>query len=171
MKTGKVIALSAITASLGVVFLVFGAYFSTFDLSCLFMASVCIMFPLSKDTVKGAFLSYLAIVLLSLILCGGKFYISILFAVFFGVYPIVNYFQLKKGKNFSWLTIVKMIWFILTLVLMTYLFKIFTISNPNLEKYLLFIVTIGGGIFFIPFDLIMLRFQKTTKILIEKLKL
>ncbi len=171
MKAGKLVALSAITASLGVVFLVFGAYFSTFDLSCLFMASVCIMFPLSKDTVKGAFLSYVAIVFLSLILCGGKFYISILYAVFFGVYPIVNYFQLKKLKTFSWLTIVKMVWFILTLVLMVYLFKIFTVSNPILEKYMLLIVIVGGGVFFIPFDIIMLRFQKTTKILIEKLKL
>ncbi|MBO5889500.1 MAG: hypothetical protein J6Q58_05110 [Clostridia bacterium] len=171
MKNGKLIALSALTATFGTIFLVFGAYFSTFDLSCLFMASVAIMFPLSKDSVKGAFLAYLAIVLLSFIMVGGKFYISILYTVFFGVYPIVNYFQLKKNKIFSFLTIIKMVWFILTLLLMVYLFKLFTVTNPIIDKYLPFIVVIGGGIFFIFFDYVMLRFQKTTKILINRLKL
>ncbi len=171
MKNGKLIALSALTATFGLAFLVFGAYFSTFDLSCLFMASVAIMFPLSKDSVKGAFLSYMAIVLLSLILVGGKFYITILYAVFFGVYPIVNYYQLKKNKIFSILTIIKMVWFVLTLLLMVYLFKLFIVTNPIIDKYLPFIVVIGGGIFFIFFDYVMLRFQKTTKILINRLKL
>ncbi len=171
MKNGKLIALSALTATFSIVFLVFGAYFSTFDLSCLFMASVAIMFPLSKDSVKGAFLAYLATVLLSLILVGGKFYVSILYAVFFGVYPIVNYFQLKKNKFFSILTIVKGVWFILTLVLMVYLFKLFIVTNPIIDKYLPLIVVIGGGVFFIFFDYVMLRFQKTTKILINRLKL
>lgn len=171
MKNGKLIALSAITATFSIAFLVFGAYFSTFDLSCLFMASVAIMFPLSKDSVKGAFLSYLAVVLLSLIFVGGKFYISILYAVFFGVYPIVNYYQLKKNKIFSILTIIKLVWFVLTLLLMVYLFRLFTVTNPIIDKYLPFIVVIGGGIFFIFFDYVMLRFQKTTKILINRLKL
>jgi hypothetical protein len=55
-----------------------------------------------------------------------------------------------------------MVWFILTLLLMVYLFKLFTVTNPIIDKYLPFIVVIGGGIFFIFFDYVMLRFQKTT---------
>ncbi len=171
MKNGKLIALSAITVAFAVIFLAFGAYFSTFDLSCIFMATICMMLPLSKDSVKGAFLSYGAIVLLSLVLCGGKFYISIIFAVFFGVYPIVNYFQLKKNKLISWITLIKAVWFVLTLVLMVYLLNVFTVENPILTKYLPLIVTVGGALIFIPFDLLMLRFQERTKILINKLKL
>ena len=96
MKKGRVIALSALTSAFGVIFLTFGAYFSTFDLSCLFMSTVSMMLPLSKDYVKGAFLSYLAIIFLSIFLVAGKLYLPILFAVFFGLYPIVNYFQLKN---------------------------------------------------------------------------
>lgn len=171
MKKGKIIALSAISASFGIVFLVFGAYFSTFDLSCLFMATICIMFPLSKDSVKGAVLTYLAITLLSFIFVGGKFYISILFAVFFGLYPIVNYVQLKKYKTFCFLMPIKAVWFIITLLLMIYLFQLFTVTHPLIQKYLPFVAVIGGGLFFIVFDVIMLRFQKTTKILIERFKL
>ncbi len=170
MKNGKLIALSAVTSAFGLIFIVFGAYFSSFDLSCLFMASVAIMFPLSKDSVKGAFLSYMAVTLLSLILVGGKFYITILYALFFGLHPIVNYYQLNKGKTFSWLTIIKGVWFILTLALMVYLFKLFTIENPILDKYLPFAVVFGGMIFFIIYDYVMLRIQKTTKILIKRLK-
>ena len=171
MKKGRIIAVSALTSAFGVIFLTFGAYFSTFDLSCLFMATMSIMFPLSKDYVKGAFLSYLAIVFLSIFLVAGKFYLPILFAVFFGLYPIVIYYQIKSNKNFSYLTIIKLVWFVLTLLLMVFLFEIFVITNPIISKYLIYIVILGGAIVFIPIDLIMLRFQKMTKVLIERLKL
>ncbi len=171
MKNGKLIALSALTTAFALVFIVFGAYFSSFDLSCLFMASVAIMFPLSKDSVKGAFLSYLAVTLLSLILVGGKFYVTILYAVFFGLHPIVNYYQIKSGKTFSWLTIIKGVWFILTLALMVFLFKLFTVENPILNEYLPYAVVVGGAVFFLFYEIFMLRIQKATKILINRLKL
>ena len=52
MKDGKLIALSAVSTALGVVFLVIGAYFQSFDLSALFMSAIAIMLPLSKKSVK-----------------------------------------------------------------------------------------------------------------------
>ncbi len=171
MKKGRVIALSALTTAFGVIFLVFGAYFSTFDLSCLFMATVMMMLPLSKGYVKGALLSYLATLVLSVFLVAGKFYLPILFGVFFGLYPIVNYYQLKTNKTLSYITIIKLVWFVLTLLLMVFLFEIFVITNPIISKYLIYIVIFGGALIFIPLDLIMLRFQKMTRALIERLKL
>lgn len=171
MKNGRLIALSALTSALGVIFLVFGAYFQTFDLSCLFMACICIMFPLSKNSVKGALLSYFAILLLSFIFTAGRFYVSILFGIFFGLYPIVNYFELKKDRPIIWVKILKCIWFVITIAVMVYLFRIFTAPNEFIDKILPYIVIFGGIVGFVVFEFIMLRFQKMTKILIERLKL
>ena len=60
---------------------------------------------------------------------------------------------------------------VLMLLLMVFLFEIFVITNPIISKYLIYIVVIGGAIIFIPIDLIMLRFQRMTRVLIERLKL
>ena len=159
MKGGKIIALSAISSAFTLIFLVFGAYFSAFDLSCLFMASICMMVPLSKDSVKGMLLAYLSSTILALIFSAGKFYLAVLFGVFFGLYPLVNYYQLKKNKPFSIITLLKGVWFVLTLYLMVFLFKIFTAPNPIIDKYLPILVLIGGSLVFIVFDFIMMRFQ------------
>ena len=165
------IALSAISTAFGLVFMIIGAYFPTFDLSCLFMSSIMVMLPLSKKSVKGAFLTYGATVLLSLPFVIGKFDIVILYALFFGLHPLVNYYQIKNGKEFGIITFLKVIWFVGVLYFAFYLLTFFTVTNEFIYTYLPIIIAIAGIVFFIIYDFIMIRFQKTTEMLIKKLKL
>ena len=173
MKRSKIISLGAITTAISVVFLALGAYIDVLDLSCLFMASLMIMIPLSKKTVKCAILSYIATCLLSLLFTmgTGKFAISALYAVFFGFHPIVNYIEKEKHLNKILLFIIKDVWFIGTLLLSYYAFTLFTDIPEFVAKYALYIIIIGGAICFIAYDFIMKRFQYLTENLITRLKL
>ena len=76
MKDSKVIALSGLSSAFALIFIIIGGYFPTFDISCLFMASLMIMIPLAKDTLKGAILCYISVFLLSFIFTFGHFEIS-----------------------------------------------------------------------------------------------
>ncbi len=171
MSNSKVIALSALSASLSLIFLVFGSYFSVFDLSCLFMSSLFIMFPLSKGSIKGAIISYLAVFVLSLVFCAGKFYMPILYGVFFGLHPVVNYYQVKTNKNKVLFNGLKLVWFLLTLFLMFYLFTLFTVDLGVFQKFIPIIIIVAGTFAFFVYDYAMLRFQLMTKILIDKFRL
>ena len=108
MKNGKLVAVSAVATALGVVFLTIGAYFSTLDLSALFMAALAVMLPLSKNSVKGALLTYGATAVLALIVGMARFYVPLLYLFFFGLHPIVNYLQNKSVKNLWFLYIIKL---------------------------------------------------------------
>lgn len=171
MSNSKTIALSALSASLGLILLVFGSYFSVFDLSCLFMSSILIMLPLSKGSSKGAILSYLAVFVLSLLFCAGKFYMPILYGVFFGLHPIVNYYQLKINKKIAIFKIVKLVWFVITLFLMYFLFTLFTVNLGVLQKHVFILLIVIGSLAYFVYDYAMLRFQIMTKILIDKFRL
>jgi len=86
----KIISISAISSALSVVILILGTYVSVIDISCVFTCSLIIMLPLYKKSIMGAFLSYLSTCFLAIILTGLRFNVIIPYAVFFGLYPIVN---------------------------------------------------------------------------------
>ena len=171
MKNGKLIALSAISTALGLIFLIIGAYFPVFDISCLFIASVAVMLPLSKDSVKGAFLTYGATCLLTIPFVIGRFDVLILYALFFGAHPIANYFLIRKNKTFGALTFVKAIWFVGVLFFAYYLLSFFIIEIEVLNKVIPLAIIVFGVAFFIVYDLVMIRFQKLTSVIVKKLKL
>ena len=172
MKNGRIVALSAISTALALVFIIIGAYIPTFDLSCLFMASLCIMLPLTKNSLKGAFLTYLAVFLLSLIFSAGRFTVSICFALFFGLHPIVNYLQNKINNKFRILFYaLKFIWFIISVYVMYYFLTMFIIEYPLIEKYIHFILLGVSLVFFPIYDILAFRFQRTFNVLIRRLKI
>ena len=171
MKNGKLIALSAISTALGVVFLIIGAYFQTLDLSCLFMASLTVMLPLAKNSVKGAFLSYLATAILGFLFAVNRFYLSLLFFMFFGLHPIINYFQLKLGKKAWYLFIVKGVLFLGACYLMFYAFSMFVIENEIVLNILPVFIGVIGILFYIVYDFIMVTFQKRSSAIIKRLGL
>ncbi len=171
MKDSKVIALSALSTAFALIFIIIGAYFPTFDVSCLFMASLMVMLPLSKNSLKGALLCYGAVLILSFVFTLGHFEICIAFGLFFGLHPIVNYLQLTKFKKVWLLTILKTLWFLIVAFILFYILKMFIVENEFLNKFLPLVIILGGSLFFIVYDYAMLRFQKSLKILIEKLKL
>ncbi len=171
MKNSKTIALAGLTTALSLIFLVFGTYIETFDLSCLLLSSLIIMLPLSKQSVKTALLCYLAVSILSLIFTAsvGRFSVTILYALLFGIYPIALYFEKSKNINIVLATIIKGIWFVSVCFLMYYALKFFVATNSFIEKYIVYILIFGGLIVFVIFDYMMKRFQKLTNIMVKKL--
>ncbi len=171
MKDSKVIALSGLASAFALIFIIIGGYFPTFDISCLFMASLMVMIPLAKDTIKGAILCYISVFLLSFIFTFGHFEICIAYGLFFGLHPIVNYLQVKKIKKTWLISIIKTIWFLVIAFLMFYILKMFIVENEFINKYLPLVILIGGSVFFIVYDFVMLRFQKNLNVIIKRLKL
>ena len=171
MKNGRLIALSALSTALGVVFLVIGAYFPTFELSALFTASLTVMIPLSKNSYKSAFLSYVATALLAFVFAVSRFHMSVLFIAFFGLHPIINYFQLKSVKNLWFLYVIKCIWFLGVCFLMFYLFSMFIVEHELIVKILPIVIIFIGTLFFIVYDFIMIRFQKMAMHIVKRLGL
>lgn len=171
MRDSKAIALSALSAALAVILLVAGAYFETFDLSCLFLASLCMMLPLCKGYYLGAFLSYVATTLLSLLLTAGRFQIIIPFAMFFGLHALVNEFQIKFKINKILALLIKDIWFLATLFIVYKFTQMFVSENEVLQKYLLYILLIGGAVCFPLYDYLFFKFKASLAILLKRLKL
>lgn len=173
MKTSKIISLAAVTAALAIIFLTIGVYVDVMDLSCLFMASLVIMLPLSKESVKCSLLGYGGAAIISAFICAstGRFAVCILFAAFFGLHPIINYLETSKNWNKALLLVIKDVWFVLTCLLMYYVFNLFTDLPDIVEQYAVYFIIIGGAILFVPYDMVMKRFQTLTDALIKRLKI
>ena len=171
MKNGKLIAVSAVATALGVVFLTLGAYISTLDLSALFMAALVIMLPLSKGSLKGAFLTYGATAILAFIIGMSRFYVPLLYVLFFGIHPIINYLQEKGGKKLWLLYPVKAVWFVGACFLMYYAFTMFVVEIEIAKQIMPVIITVIGLLFFIVYDLVMKRFQTLTERIVKRLGL
>lgn len=170
MKYSKIIALSAISSALCLILLVLGAFVEVFDLSCLFLASIVIMIPLSKGYALGAFLSYMASGLLGLLLTG-KFQIIIPFAMFFGLHPIVNFLQEKYKINKILALVVKAAWFIGTLFVTYYFTTLFVVETEWIKQYIVPIILMGGAAFFVFYDFFMFKFQEGVNNIVKRLKL
>lgn len=171
MKYSKIVALSAVSSAIGLVLLLIGAYVDVLDLSCLFMASLALMLPLSKGYRLGAFLSYLACVILGFLLSGFRIQIMLPFTLFFGLHPIINDLQLKYKFNKYLAIILKTIWFIGTLFAMYYLTQIFVVENEIVKQYIVPIIAIGGAVLFWVYDIFMFKFQEMINKIVQQLKL
>ena len=171
MKNGKLIALSAISTALGVVFLIIGAYIQTLDLSCLFMASLAVMLPLSKNSVKGAFLTYGATAILAFLFAVSRFHLALLYLLFFGLHPIINHFHLKDIKKQWYLFIVKGVLFVGACYLMFFAFSMFIVENEIISSILPWFIAVIATLFYIVYDFIMIRFQKMTGSIVKRLGL
>lgn len=171
MKNGKLIALSAISTALGVVFLIIGAYIQTLDLSCLFMASLTVMLPLSKNSVKGAFLTYGATAILAFLFALSRFHLALLYLLFFGLHPIINHYHLKNIKKRWYLFIVKGVLFVGACYLMFFAFSMFIVENEIISSILPWFIAVIATLFYIVYDFIMIRFQKMTGSIVKRLGL
>ncbi len=171
MKYSKIVALSAMSSALALILLVLGAYVEVLDLSCLFMASLALMMPLAKGYKLGGFLAYLATSILAFFLTGMRLQVVLPFAMFFGLHPLVNYMQRRFKINRVLATLIKAIWFIATLYVMYFVTQIFTAPNEFIQKYIHYILIIGGALIFIVYDNLMQRFQFAVNGIVTRLKL
>ena len=171
MNKSHVIALSAVSAALSVIALALGTVFSVLDISMLMIASACIMLPLAKDSLKGAFLSYGATALLSLIFCitFKGYAVVALYALFFGLHPIINYLIEKKGLNKYLFFAIKAVWFIGACFLMFYVFSVIEPFPEAVQKFAPLIISVGGLLLFVIYDFTFIRLQKTLNAIIKRL--
>ena len=168
---GKTVALSAISSALSIIFLLIGHYFSVLDLSCILFASIIIMLPLYRNSIKGALFCYFSTLILTFFLTGLKLNILIPYGAFFGLHPIINEIQLKKKFN-KWLFLfIKTIWFVATLFLMYYTTQFFIDINEKYLKYIFYIIPIAGIIFFIIYDAFIIYSRKKLDILLKNIGL
>ena len=77
----------------------------------------------------------------------------------------------KKKYTKILLFFVKALWFIGTLYVTYYFTQMFVGINEKIAKYIEIIIPTVGFLFFIAYDFIMIRFQITANILIQRLKL
>ncbi len=173
MRNAKLVALSAISAAFATIFLTIGNWFTSFSLSGAFMASLCIMLPLSKKSYKSALLTYLAALLLSGVFSGffTRWDALFPFAVFAGLHPIANYFVADKGINKILALAVKDVWFVGALLLTQLLTRIYVGENEFLNEYIYPILLVAGAVFFPLYDYVAGTFQRSVDIIIKRLKL
>ena len=171
MKYSRIIAISALSSAMALILLVFGSFVEVFDLSCLFMASLALMLPLAKDYKLGGFLSYLATVILGFLLTGFRIQVMLPFAIFFGLHPIVNYFQFKLKINKYFAVIIKAVWFVVTLYVMYFFTNMFISVHPLVQRYIYYFLAIGGAVFFVIYDYLMVKFQIGINAIVKRLKL
>lgn len=175
------IALSGISCAIAVAVLPLGIMTGIGSLTAAgyFIAVLALMLPLSKQLLKGAFLSYAATCILTIVLGAvAHFWNLVPFIMFFGLHPIANVLQLKFKIN-KWIAfIVKALWFDATLIVGYYLVfggllggsllpaEIYEIIN----KYIfLLIFTVGTAIFFV-YDYLIFKMQIMVNALVYKIK-
>lgn len=171
MKISKVIALSSLCTAISATLLCIGAYFLTFSYSCIFLASVVILLPLAKNTYKGAVLTVVASALLSFLIASFSFETALPYLLFFGFHPIVSKFFEEKKLNKVLAFLIKDVWFVGAMLCCYFLTSMFLVENETLKKYMIYIVTIGGSIFFIAYDIMFKFFQKQMNVIAKRLKI
>lgn len=179
MKNSKLIALSAIATAFSIIFMTLGAIVPALDYSGIFMASICVMLPLSKKSVKAALLTYGATLILAALLVGAttsRWEIVIIYGLFFGLHPTVSY--IMKEKNFNKIVgiLLKTIWFVGVLIFIYFFFTEFLFDESFLnkewvKKYIYLILIVGGGVIFVVYDFLMDRLQRSADAIVNRLKL
>ena len=95
----KLIAISAISASLLAIVLTLGAYIELADVFMLTISSVFVILPLYYNSLKGSILTYLVGGIIAFLFSGFNVMSIVLpsYFAFFGLYPII--FWIMKSKN------------------------------------------------------------------------
>ncbi|MBP5308778.1 MAG: hypothetical protein J6Z34_06555, partial [Clostridia bacterium] len=117
--------------------------------------------------------------LLGFIIGGAKVTVIVPYAVFFGIYPIANAFQIKFRINRILALIIKDVWFLGAMFLYYKLlvwftgydlFADFSFIPENIKKFLVPGLFVFGAAIFVAYDFVMIRLQAAVKYFVEKLK-
>lgn len=180
------IALSGIACALCVIFLSLGILSGWLLATGYCIGIIALMLPLSKGFYKGGLLAYLAACVLTVIMgAAAKFWDIVPFIMFFGLHPLVNFFQVKISQKFNKKAlitiifyIVKALWFDATLIVGYYLVydgvlggsifpqEVYDVVN----QYLLLFVFTLGTLCFALYDFIVFKCQKAVNQLLFKVK-
>ncbi|MBP5242055.1 MAG: hypothetical protein J6Z36_00010 [Clostridia bacterium] len=165
------IALSAIAAAIGALFLSLGTLNNYLLATGYIVACFALMLPLSKGFILGDALAYVAIVLLSFLFGGLSVPWRMLpFIIFFGLHPLVNFLQLKFKWN-QWIALViKAVWFDVA----AYLLWRFVFGMTNtfewIDQYIIPVIIVGGTLFFVVYDHFIFRCQIAVDKIVSRIK-
>lgn len=171
------IALSAISCTLAIIFLLLGTLSGILLATGYIMAQICLMLPLSRGFYVGDVLAYIGTCILTVLLGAmGQAWLLVPFAMFFGLHPLINALQLRFNVN-RWIAyIVKAAWFDFSLWVMYVLVFGSSIGDPDIEiyriinDYILLIIFVGGTVVFLAYDYIMFKFQLIVNTLVYRIK-
>ena len=146
------IALSALACAIATIFLTIGVYSEILLFTGYLLASVALMLPLAKQSVRGYLLAYIATCLLSLLFNIGRFFDLLPFIAFFGLHPLINELQLKIKIN-KWIACgIKALWFDGAMYLVWRFIFSMTTSISFVDKYFIPILLVVGTLFFVFYD-------------------
>jgi hypothetical protein len=171
------IALSALSCAIATIFLTIGVYSEVLLFTGYLFACIALMLPLAKKSWKGGVFTYLTTLLLALLFFGGvRPEVVLTYGIFFGLHPTVNYIFKEKNFNKALALLIKTVWFVGAVLLVYTLFSGFLfeeslLQNEIFTKYAYLILSIGGALLFVCYDIIIARFQTGLDKTIEKLKL
>ena len=154
-KKIKSTAYASITAALVTVMLIAGGFFEMLDLTCASVASLIIHISYTESGGKRALMIYgvsaiLANIFAPLMSC------PILFAAFFGYFPIVRAFLYKKIKIKELAYALLIVLYNAVMIALYNIFKtVFGLANEPMELYVALLVS--ANIFYICFELLMGR--------------
>lgn len=146
------IALSALACAIATIFLTIGVYSEILLFTGYLLASVALMLPLAKQSIRGYLLAYIATCLLSLLFNIGRFFDLLPFIAFFGLHPLINELQLKIKIN-KWIACgIKALWFDGAMYLVWRFIFSMTTSISFVDKYFIPILLVVGTLFFVFYD-------------------
>ena len=172
------IALSAIACAIAALSLTMGAYVSFMLAVGYVLAIFALMIPLSKGFWGGAIAAPVGAFVLAFLFCGFSVFTLLPFAVFFGLHPIVNFFQKKYAKKW-WLHLlcflVKAVWFDGALLLMWFTLDGFLGFSgatwyPFVAKYLYYIVFFGASAMFAAYDFLIFLCQRSMDAIVKRIR-
>lgn len=173
------IALSAIACAVAAVCLTVGCYVDFLLGAGYILAVFAIMIPLSKQCWQGAVLAALGSVLLAFMFCGFSFLYLAPFLLFFGIHPVVNYFQ-KKYIAKNWLHALvflgKAAWFDLVMWFAWHFFlvELFALDEatwyPFVAQYFYYVLFLGGTVVFALYDFAIFGCQRTADALVKRIR-
>ncbi len=153
------IALSALACAIATIFLTLGVYSEFLLFTGYLLACVALMLPLAKQSYRGYALAYLASCILSFIFNAARFWDLLPFIMFFGIHPLVNELQLKIKINRWVACAIKALWFDVTMYLIWRFVFGMTTAIPFVDKYIIWILFIGGSLFFVVYDYFMYQWR------------
>ena len=164
------IALSAIACAVAAAALTLGSYVDVMLAAGYLVAIFALMVPLAKDQTWGSALALIGAFLLAFFFCGLSVFRLLPFIAFFGWHPIVNHLQMKYVKK-NWvhglIFLGKAVWFDLAMWLMwaVVLVPFFGVESatwyPFVSRYFFWVLFIGGTLFFIAYDFMILLCRKS----------
>ena len=167
--TSRQIALSGLACAMATVLLTVGIYSEFFLLTGYVLAGVALMLPLVKKSYFGYILAYLGATILTLLFSSFRFWEVLPFAMFFGLHPLVNEFQLKIKINRWVACAVKALWFDLTMYLIWRFVFAMTTTIPLIDTYIIPIILVAGSAFFVFYDYLTYKWRAAVNILVQRL--